>query len=210
MNLPNLITTIRIALCPVILVLALSEDAAVRLAAFVLFLAAALTDIWDGRLARKHGLVTDLGKLLDPVADKLLLACTFVPLYMISHRPGEFDPLPVWGAMPLWVIVVIFAREILVTLLRAYAVRSGVVIAAGRSGKYKTLVLSVFVGAALLWYPLVQSAAGRGWSGGPGWGAWSAFHAALIAVSLGAAVALSLFSLGDYLWRHRSVFAPKQ
>lgn len=210
MNLPNLITSSRIALCPLILVLSLSQDAQVRLAAFVLFIAAALTDVWDGRLARKHGLVTDLGKLLDPIADKLLLACTFVPLYLISHRPGELDPLPVWGPMPLWVIVVVFAREVLVTLLRGYAVRKGVVIAAGRSGKYKTLVLSVFIGAALLWYPLVQSAVAGGWSGGPGWRAWSGFHTALIAVSLAAAVGLSLFSLGDYLWRHRSVLLPKQ
>ncbi len=206
MNLPNLITSLRIALCPVILVLALSEDTEVRLGAFILFLAAALTDIWDGRLARKHDLVTDLGKLLDPIADKLLLACTCVPIYLISHRPEEFNALPWWGALPLWVIIVIFAREVLVTLLRWYAVRKGVVIAAGKSGKYKTLALSIFCGAALLWFPLAQSAAERGGGGGMARGMWSGFHGAVITVTLGAAIALSVFSLGDYMWRHRSVF----
>ena len=210
MNLPNLITSLRIALCPVILVFALSEDTEIRLAAFVFFLAAALTDIWDGQLARKHGLVTDLGKLLDPIADKLLLACTFVPIYLISHRPEEFNALPWLGAMPLWVVIVVFGREVVVTLLRWYAVRQGVVIAAGRSGKYKTLALSIFVGAALLWYPFAQSAAEQGRSGAVALGMWSGLHSAIIAVTLGAAIALSLFSLGDYLWRHRSVFARKR
>lgn len=207
MNIPNLITVIRIALCPVVFLLALSGGVASRYAAFLVFLVAALTDIWDGQLARRHGWVTDMGKLLDPIADKLLLVCTFVPLYMISHRPGETGALPGWGAMPLWVIAVIFAREVLVTILRGYAVRKGVVIAAGKSGKYKTLVLCIFTGAALLWYPLVQSAAELGWSGGA-WGVWRAVHAALITVTLGLAVFLSLFSLGDYLWRHRTVAAP--
>lgn len=207
MNIPNLITVSRIALCPVVFLLAVSGGVASRYAAFAVFLVAALTDIWDGQLARKHGWVTDAGKLLDPIADKLLLVCTFVPLYLISHRPGELEALPGWGAMPLWVIVVIFAREVLVTMLRGYAVRKGVVIAAGQSGKYKTLVLCVFIGAALLWYPLAQSAAAMGWSGGA-WGVWRAVHSALITLTLGLAVFLSVFSLGDYLWRHRAVAAP--
>lgn len=206
MNIPNVITASRIALCPVVLLLALSASVPSRYAAFLVFLVAALSDIWDGQLARKYGWVTDLGKLLDPIADKLLLACTFVPLYLISHRPGELNAIPGWGAMPLWVIIVIFAREVLVTMLRGYAVRKGVVLAAGKSGKYKTLVLSVFIGAALLWYPLAGSAAELGWSGGA-WDAWRTLHSGLTAITLGVAVFLSLFSLGDYLWRHRALFA---
>ena len=201
-----MITTARIALCPIVFLLALSAGTGARYAAFVVFLLAALTDIWDGQLARKHGWVTDLGKLLDPLADKLLLVCTFVPLYLISGRPGDFNDLPGWGSLPLWVIIVIFGREVIVTLLRGYAVRRGVVIAAGKSGKYKTLVLSVFTGAALLWYPLLLSAAELRWSGGL-WGMFRSVHAVLIAVTLGLAVLLSLLSMVDYLWRYRSLVA---
>ncbi|MDE2676777.1 MAG: CDP-diacylglycerol--glycerol-3-phosphate 3-phosphatidyltransferase [Gemmatimonadetes bacterium] len=204
MNIPNAITAARIAMCPVIPFLALSDGVGNRYAAFLVFLLAALTDIWDGQLARRYGWVTDTGKLLDPLADKLLLVCTFVPLYMISHRTDELGALPWWGAMPLWVVLVIFGREALVTSLRGYAVRRGIVIAAGKSGKLKTLALSVFTGAALLWYPLAATAADSGWSGGP-WELWLGLHGALIGVTLGLSVLLSLFSMADYLWRHRSL-----
>ncbi len=204
MNIPNAITAARIALCPVIPFLALSGGGANRYAAFFVFLVAALSDIWDGQLARRYGWVTDTGKLLDPLADKLLLACTFVPLYLISHRTDDLARLPWWGQMPLWVMLVIFGREVLVTVLRGYAVRRGVVIAAGKSGKAKTLLLSVFTGAALLWYPLAATAAETGWSGAP-WTLWSALHRAIIGVTLGLSVLLSLFSMADYLWRHRSL-----
>lgn len=208
MNIPNLLTVSRIVLCPAILILSLSQAYEARFAAFVLFVVAALTDIWDGRLARKHGWVTDTGKLLDPIADKLLLACTFIPLYLISHRPEDFNALPGWGEMPLWVIIVIFAREVLVTLFRGYAVRQGIVIAAGKSGKYKTLVLSVFVGAALFWHPFAQYGAEVGWSGVMGGEPWRILHTAVITVTLWLAILLSLFSLGDYLWRYRAVVVP--
>lgn len=207
MNIPNAITTVRIALCPAIPFLALSSGAASRYAAFFVFLFAALTDIWDGRLARRYGWVTDTGKLLDPLADKLLLACTFVPLYLISHRADDPGVLPWWGPMPLWVILVIFGREVLVTLLRGYAVRRGRVIAAGRSGKLKTLALSLFTGAALLWHPLVATAADIGWTGA-GWTLWRGLHGAVIGITLGLSVLLSLYSMVDYLWRNRSLAAP--
>ena len=78
-NLPNIITLSRIAVCPAIFFLALSSDGTVLAATFALFLVAALSDVWDGYLARKHNLISDLGKLLDPIADKLLLVSTLVP-----------------------------------------------------------------------------------------------------------------------------------
>ncbi len=206
MNIPNAITAARIALCPVIPFLALSSGVGSRYAAFLVFILAALTDIWDGQLARRYGWVTDTGKLLDPLADKLLLACTFVPLYIISHRADDLGALPWWGEMPLWVMLVIFGREVLVTVLRGYGVRRGVVIAAGKSGKLKTLALSVFTGAALLWYPLAATAADSGWSGAP-WALLSGLLSPLIGITLGLSVLLSLFSMTDYLWRHRSLAA---
>ena len=86
MNLPNLITVARIILAVVVIPLLFVDRFGARLLAFMIFLVAAFSDLWDGYLARSRGLITDLGKLLDPIADKLLLVATFVPFYLLSHR----------------------------------------------------------------------------------------------------------------------------
>ncbi len=204
MNLPNAISIGRIAACPVIFHLTLASGTTSRYAAFFLFLAAAFSDLWDGYLARKYGWITDLGKLLDPAADKLLLASTFIPIYIVTRRPDELSALPWWGTMPLWVMVVVFGREIFVTLFRGYAARRGVVIPAGKSGKYKAFLQNLFVGGLLLWYPVLLSATERGWSGAF-WGIWRPFHTAWIGATLALAVALTVFSMADYLWRYRAL-----
>jgi CDP-diacylglycerol--glycerol-3-phosphate 3-phosphatidyltransferase len=193
-TLPNIITVARIALCPVIFWLAISPGAPARFGAFVLFVVAGLSDVWDGYLARRYDLITDIGKLLDPIADKLLLVVTFVPFYMVSHRGTELDLMP-WpfGQMPMWVMVVILGRELFITLFRQYAVRRGVVIAAGKSGKFKALFQSLFVGALLLLYPLRIVALDRGWEGGSVWAAWSWFHGAWVSVTLAIAIVLRRF-----------------
>ncbi|MFC1575105.1 CDP-alcohol phosphatidyltransferase family protein, partial [Gemmatimonadota bacterium] len=97
LNLPNVVTLGRILACPGVLILAMYPAVLPRLAAFVVFLAAAFSDIWDGYLARRYGLVTDLGKLLDPLADKLLLVATFVPFYILSHGDPALGHIPWWG-----------------------------------------------------------------------------------------------------------------
>ncbi len=204
MNLPNAITVARIAVCPAIGYLALSTRGASRYAAFVLFMLAAFSDLWDGYVARKHGLITNMGKLLDPIADKLLLASTFIPFYIISRRTDDISAVPGWGTLPLWVMVVVFGREFLVTLFRGYAVRQGVVISAGRSGKYKALTQNFFVGGLLLWYPLLRSSMAAEWSGGV-WGVWRAFHSTWVAVMLAVAVFLTVYSMIDYLWSYRTL-----
>ena len=204
MNLPNAITVTRIAVSPLIAYLALSPSVTSRYAAFALFVLAAFSDVWDGYLARRHGWITDTGKLLDPIADKLLLACTLVPIFLISGRTDGFGGLPWWGTLPLWVVVVIFGRELFVTLFRAYAARRGIVIAAGTLGKRKALLQNFFIGASLLWFPLLISAAARGWSGSS-WATWQAVHSAWIGVTLGLAVLLTVLSMGDYLWRYRAL-----
>ena len=157
LNLPNLISIARIAATPAVFFLALSPDPRRGYWAFVIFLAAALSDLWDGYLARKYGWITDLGKLLDPLADKLLLVSTFIPFYIISHRGPEWE-LPYWGALPMWVLIVVFGRELFITLFRSWASRRDVVIAAGKSGKYKAFIQNLFSGGALLWFPLVATA----------------------------------------------------
>lgn len=204
LTLPNAISIGRIAACPVIFVLVLVPTLAARIAAFVVFVAAALSDLWDGYLARKHGWVTDTGKLLDPAADKLLLVATFVPFYLLSRRAGAVGSIPWWGELPLWVLVVIFGREVIVTVFRVYAARRGVVISAAKAGKYKAFTQNLFSGALLLWYVLETVALRSGWSGLP-WSIWSGFHGAVVGVSLGAAVFLTVYSLGDYAWKYRTL-----
>ncbi|MCA9738716.1 MAG: CDP-diacylglycerol--glycerol-3-phosphate 3-phosphatidyltransferase [Gemmatimonadota bacterium] len=204
-NLPNLITVVRIATCPVIYWLALAPGVTERLLAFVLFLAASASDLWDGYLARKHGLITNMGKLLDPVADKLLLVATFIPVYLISHR-GPASELPWWGALPLWVLAVIFGRELAITVFRSWAARRGEVIPAGRSGKYKAFIQNLFLGGALLWYPLLGMAQRRGW-GGSFWQGWQVFHGAWIGLMLAAALILTVYSMVDYLWGYRRLLS---
>ena len=209
LTLPNIITLARVAATPLLFVMVLSTDVGVRLGAFVLFVAAGLSDVWDGYLARKHGLITDVGKLLDPLADKLLMLSTFVPVYLVSQRPGELNDVPWWGPLPLWVLLVIFGRELFITLFRQWASRKGRVIAAGKSGKYKTLLQSLFVGGILLWYPLEQMSALRGWVDTGVWAAWSFAHRAWVGITLGAAIFLTIYSLVDYLWGNRSLFGVR-
>lgn len=203
-NLPNLITIGRILACPAIFVMAMAPSVVARFGAFVLFVVAGLSDLWDGYLARKHGWITDVGTLLDPLADKLLLVSTFIPFYLISHRGGEEWLVPWWGMLPTWVVIVIFGRELLVTVFRQWAARRDVVIAAGRSGKYKAFLQNLFSGGLLLWYPIRESAEAWGWSG-LSWGVWAWLHSAWIGVTLGLALILTVYSMFDYLWGYRSL-----
>lgn len=204
MNLPNAITVARILVCPVIFALALSPDVTARYWAFVLFVIAAVSDLWDGYLARKHGLITDTGKLLDPIADKLLLVSTFIPFYLIGQREDVLSRVPYWGTFPLWVLLVILGREAVITIFRSYAARRGVVISAGKSGKYKAFIQNLFIGGLLLWYPLLRSSLAGDWSG-TFWNGWRMFHQAWIGIMLAAAVFLTVFSMLDYFWSYRSV-----
>ncbi len=203
-NLPNVITVGRIVACPAIFFLALSPSMGARFAAFVLFVVAGLSDLWDGYLARKHGWITDVGKLLDPLADKLLLVSTFIPFYIISNRPGELGLIPLVGMLPMWVLIVILGREVLVTLFRMWAVRQDVVIAAGTSGEYKAFLQNLFSGGLLLWYPLQEFATARGLDNLP-YRAFEQLHSAWIGVTLLLALVLTIYSMMDYLWTYRAL-----
>lgn len=205
MNLPNLITIGRIVLAVVIIPLLFVEQFGPRLAAFVIFLVAAFSDLWDGHLARSRGLITNLGKLLDPFADKLLLAATLIPFYLLSHQPGPESRFPWFGGVfPLWIVLLIFGRELFITLFRSYAARRGVVIAAGQSGKFKAVFQNIFAGSSILWYALQSAALDQAWNGGL-WRGWQLFHFALSVFTLAVAVVLTLYSMLVYLWNYRSV-----
>ena len=205
LNLPNIITIARIAICPLLFLLVIAQDTGARYGAFTLFVLAALSDVWDGHLARKHGWITDMGKLLDPLADKLLLVAVFVPFYFVSHRLGDANHVPYWGPLPAWVLVVIFGREAFITVFRQWAQRRGVVIAAGRSGKTKTLAQNLFMAALLFWYPFLSTAIERGWTASAWWGALAFGLGAFIAGTLLVALVLTVYSMIDYLWSYRAL-----
>ncbi len=205
LNLPNVITIARILLALLIIPLLFMDGFTPRIIAFVVFLVAAFSDLWDGHLARSRGLVTDLGKLLDPLADKLLLAATFIPFYLLSNRFQPETPFP-WpgGTFPLWIVLLIFGRELFITLFRAWAAKRGVVIPAGPAGKYKTVFQNIFIGSTILWYALQPLARASGWSGGF-WAGWSTFHFWFSVATLTVAVVLTIYSMLVYLWNYRAL-----
>jgi len=125
-NLANILTVFRLVLVPVVVACLLAGGTAWRVAAFVAFGTASVTDLLDGRIARSRGLITDFGKIADPIADKALTGAALVTLSYL-------------GWLPWWVTIVILAREVAVTALRFWVIRYGV-IAASRGGKLKTLL----------------------------------------------------------------------
>jgi CDP-diacylglycerol--glycerol-3-phosphate 3-phosphatidyltransferase len=207
LNLPNAITLGRIVLAIVVGPLIMYDGFALRLLAFVVFVAAGLSDLWDGHLARTRNLITDFGKLMDPLADKLLLAASFLPFYFLSHGVEPETPFPWFGGiLPLWVLIVIFGRELFITVFRGFAARRGVVLAAGNAGKLKAVFQNVFGGAAILWYALWSAAREKGWLGMRTWdGMWVPFHRWFTIVTLAVAVILTVYSLIIYLNTFRTL-----
>lgn len=137
MNLPNKLSIARAVCIPVIVVLLYIQNPACRIAAGILFILACLTDFLDGRIARKHNLVTDFGKFIDPVADKLLVLTSLI---MLVHL----------GMMPAWIVILVLCRELSVDGLRMVAVSKGKVIAAGPLGKWKTACQMVLISVMLI------------------------------------------------------------
>jgi phosphatidylglycerophosphate synthase len=230
MNLPNAITMGRIAATPLIVSLVISSGWQPRLSAWVLYVVAAVTDYVDGKLARDRNLVTNLGKLLDPLADKMLLIATLVPMYWLTRDVALFASLPgdhAWAAgstvgpiaasgarlaypfvtplglvgVPLWILAVVIGRELLMTFFRQLAVRRGVVIAAIGPAKLKTTFQSIWVGAAFFWFMAATAAVQYRWTGSI-WHAFAMFNGIVGTVSMIAAVALTMYSFGLYLQRY--------
>lgn len=195
MNLPNAITLSRLILTA-LFVIAVGFPGTVGYAiALITFSVAAATDWLDGYLARKLGLVTPLGKLLDPLADKILVCAAFV-----FFSAKEF--------CPVWATALIIAREFLVTGLRQIAVEAGQVLAADRLGKWKTTFQLTFCITGLVWLTF-NSAQNAGQVGGwlrdlarpEGW---------LLPASLWIAVALTLISGANYVWNSRSLLMARR
>ncbi len=206
-NLPNTITIIRIAMTPVIALLPFIEGYWPKFLAFIIFALTALTDLVDGYLARSRGEVTDLGKLLDPLADKLLLIAALVPIYWIASERQDLYGIPFWGSIPLWVCLLLLGRELAMTVFRRFAQKRGVVIAAGSAGKLKTTIQNIFIGAVLAWFAFRDAARSLGWQDKPFGRWWTEFHGGFVAVALALATVLTVYSFAIYLYRYRSVFS---
>jgi len=139
-NLPNLLTFARIVMIPAVLILLGRGSPHDCFWAAAVYALAALTDMLDGWLARRQGLVSVLGKFLDPLADKLIVAGTLVWLVPM-------------GRIPAWAVVLLISREITITALRSIASSEGIVIAAGDGGKTKTALQMIGIVCLILGYP---------------------------------------------------------
>ena len=139
MNLPNKLTMLRILLIPVFMVVLYMGFAGSAYVALAIFIVASLTDLLDGKIARKYNLVTDFGKFADPLADKMLT--TAAMLWFVEC-----------GQMPAWALLIVIVREFAVSGLRMIAADKGTVIAAGWSGKVKTA--STMVCIILMFLPI--------------------------------------------------------
>ena len=172
MNIANQLTILRIALVPVFLYFLLAGQSNIAAGVFVF---ASLTDFLDGYLARKLNLITNLGKFMDPLADKILVMAAFVGLVEI-------------GSVSSWAVVIILSREFIVSIFRAVAAAEGIVIAASWWGKLKTnsqmlaIVLLLFNN-----YPFAN------------------WNVPMDQIVLWIAVALTIISGIDYIWRNKQV-----
>ena len=191
MNLPNAITVSRLFLTAGFIIFVAWESTWGHFTALILFIIAAASDFVDGWLARKLNLVTPLGKLLDPLADKILVCSAFV---FLTAK----------GLCPVWITALIIGREFLVTGLRQIAIEAGQVLAADNLGKWKTAFQLTYLISGMIWLTLetmenIPAPLGffhhltKPW----GDGAW------LLPISLGLAVALTVISGWNYVWSSR-------
>ena len=134
MNLPNKLTVMRVILIPFFVAVLLYDNGssqAMRIAANVIFIVASLTDLFDGKIARKYNLVTNFGKFMDPLADKMLVSAALICL-------SE-------SKIPVWIVIIIISRELFISGFRTLAADKGVVLAAGWWGKFKTTFQMIMI-----------------------------------------------------------------
>ena len=173
-NLPNALTVLRLVLVPVFIVLGLQQSWTALWAAFVVFAVAAITDRFDGELARSWGQITDFGRIADPIADKALTLCGFG---LLSYQ----------GFLPWWLTILIAVRELGITAMRAFFLRRGVVVSANQAGKLKTFMQMVALGALLIpWAHFKHINDGNEW--------WVVLLIRLGQIFAGVALALTLYS----------------
>ncbi len=194
MNTPNKLTIIRVILIPIFMAFYLIEGMGWLFAAFVVFLAAAITDHFDGKLARQNNQVTTFGKLMDPIADKLLIFGAF--LCFMQRGQGHINA---------WIIMIVLLREFLVTGVRMLAMGENNVIAASIWGKAKTVSQFVLVIAVMVFEFAAQCFAFVPFSTDVIVYIMDILTYIMVAVS----VVLTIFSGWDYVWKNRNLLTFK-
>lgn len=149
MNLPNKLTVLRVILIPFFVISLLAFGGSVRLLRYLaaaIFIVASLTDMLDGKIARKYNLVTNFGKFMDPLADKLLVCSALICLIEL-------------GQLPSWIVIIIVSREFIISGFRLVAAEQGIVIAASYWGKFKTTFQMIAVVLMIVDLPALRVAA---------------------------------------------------
>lgn len=194
MNLPNKLTVLRIALAFIFMTLLFVDGMPARIAALFIFLSASLTDALDGYVAKKNNQVTDFGKLMDPIADKILVLAAFLAFVQM-------------GIIQAWMVVIIIFREIAVTSLRILALSKGKVLQAETGGKHKT-VWQLFTILAIMIFIILRTGGKdvfKFWTTG----AEATYKDAIFFVML-FTVALTLTSGLSYLLKNREVYSNEK
>ena len=198
MNLPNKLTVSRFFLTLVFVILFYIPYANRFSIALLVFLVASFTDYLDGEIARRRNLVTNFGKLMDPLADKVLMGAALV-LLAVEDQTSTHDP-----HIPAWAVVVVMTREFFVTGIRLLAANQGAVLAAEKLGKHKTVWQMVAAFYFLGWHASIEPL-----------GSWLApLYATRLMIpqvfgrlTIGMMVALTLISGFSYFWKNRRLFA---
>ncbi len=139
MNLANRLTILRILLVPVFMLFIFIDRTSTRFIALFIFVGASLTDLCDGWLARRHNYITNFGKFMDPLADKLLVSAALISFVELRELN-----------IPAWMVIIIITREFIITGLRSVAASKGKVLAASKTGKYKTTSQMVSISIILI------------------------------------------------------------
>ena len=196
MNVANALTMFRLIAAPVFVFLLVRETQATLWAASILFVVAALTDAFDGYLARRKGTITHMGRWLDPIADKVLISGAYLAFLSMDV-----------AAVKAWMVVAIIGREVLVSALRSLAGRRGVIIHSSQLAKWKTgmqMSVALAILALMCWRSLSNPAPGYWIDPGSEAARTSMIVAILVTITL------TILSGVDYVWKNREVFRPLQ
>jgi len=190
MNIANRLTLLRIILAFVFMFFLFCHGLWAKVLSLILFIFAALSDFFDGRIAQKKNMVTDFGRLMDPIADKILVLAAFAAFVQMQ-------------LIPAWMFVIIISREILITSLRLFALNKGRVLSAGKAGKHKTFSQMAVILFILLFIVLKETMLVF-FTWNP---AWEKLFNQSIYILMLLTVALTLYSGLAYLWENRKVIA---